>query len=155
MTQVLDVCCGGRMFYYQKHSPSVLYCDNREEELTLCDGRKFTVNPDIIADFTKLPFFDCSFSHVVFDPPHLKDVGERSYMAKKYGRLPDDWQKTIQDGFSECWRVLRPNGTLVMKWSESQIPASKMLEAIGRTPLYGDIRGATRWLVFFKEALND
>ena len=76
-------------------------------------------------------------------------------MAKKYGRLPDDWQKTIQSGFAECWRVLKPNGTLVMKWSENQIPASKMLEAIGRTPLYGDIRGATRWLVFFKEALND
>jgi SAM-dependent methyltransferase len=151
---ILDVCCGGRMFYYQKHSPSVLYCDKRKEELVLCDGRKFSVNPDCFDDFTKLSFPDKTFFHVVFDPPHLRILGDTSYMAKKYGKLDSDWKTTIRKGFDECWRVLRPNGTLVFKWSENQISVNEVLKVIRKLPLYGDIRGKTRWMVFFKEA-ND
>ena len=42
-----------------------------------------------------------------FDPPHLKTLGENSWMAKKYGKLPDDWKSIIHEGFKECMRVLK------------------------------------------------
>lgn len=34
-------------------------------------GSRTIVSPDIVADFTKMPFPDNSFELVVFDPPHL------------------------------------------------------------------------------------
>ena len=68
---ILDACCGGRMFYFDKHDSRVLFQDIRDVETTLCDGRHFEVKPDIQADFTNMPYPDGSFSMVVFDPPHL------------------------------------------------------------------------------------
>ena len=49
-----------------------------------------------------------------------------------------------------CWRVLKKNGTLVMKWNEQQIKTSDVLKAIGRDPHFGDRKSKTRWLIFFK-----
>ena len=48
---ILDACCGSRMFWFDKAEPHTTYIDNRELEDTLCDGRKLTINPDIVADF--------------------------------------------------------------------------------------------------------
>lgn len=42
---------------------------------------------DAIADFRKMPFDDESFYLVVFDPPHLLNVGDKSFLALKYGKL--------------------------------------------------------------------
>jgi hypothetical protein len=58
MKPILDVACGGKMFYFDKNDPRVLFCDNRRIKTTLCDGREFEVDPDIQADFTNLPFKD-------------------------------------------------------------------------------------------------
>jgi ubiquinone/menaquinone biosynthesis C-methylase UbiE len=107
----------------------------------------------VLADFRALPFPDESFYHIVFDPPHLKDIGDTAWMAKKYGKLPKDWQSLIRDGFHECWRVLKTNGTLIFKWNETQIPTSKVIEAIGVEPLYGHKSGKlskTHWMAFVK-----
>lgn len=85
---ILDACCGSRMFWFDKHNPLVLFVDKRSETLTAKDKdriRTIDVKPDVIADFTNLPFEDNSFYMVVFDPPHLKTLGETSWMAKKYG----------------------------------------------------------------------
>ena len=68
---ILDACCGGKMFYFAKDDPRVLFQDIREVETTLCDGRSFSVKPDVVADFTLMPYPDESFAMVVFDPPHL------------------------------------------------------------------------------------
>lgn len=65
------MCCGSRMFYFDKQDPQVLFTDIREYHDTLCDGRKLDVQPDMIADCTNLPFEDETFNMVVFDPPHL------------------------------------------------------------------------------------
>ena len=92
---ILDACCGSRMFWFDKQNPNVLFVDKRSETLTVKDRdkiRTIEVKPDIIADFTNLPFEDNSFYQVVFDPPHLKTLGENSWMAKKHGKLPDDWK---------------------------------------------------------------
>lgn len=48
--RILDMCCGSRMFYFDKHDPNVLFTDIREYHDTLCDGRKLDVQPDMIAD---------------------------------------------------------------------------------------------------------
>ena len=68
---ILDTCCGGKMFYFDKHDDRVLFQDIRKMKTTLCDGRYFEVNPDVQADFTDMPYPDNSFRMVVFDPPHL------------------------------------------------------------------------------------
>ena len=100
--RVLDACCGSRMFWFDPNNPDAEYVDNRTLEDTLCDGRHLSVNPDVVADFRHLPFEDNSFYLVVFDPPHLKDAGENSWMAKKYGSLPKEgWEEIIRDGFQE------------------------------------------------------
>lgn len=155
---ILDACCGGRMFWFNKDNPSVLFCDNRNLSETLCDGRRIEVLPDMVCDFTALPFDDESFWHVVFDPPHLLDAGENSWLVKRYGKLPKDWRPMIRDGFNECWRVLKENGTLIFKWSEDSVTVGEVINAIGREPLYGQRsrRGSkTHWLCFFKEAQTD
>ena len=119
---ILDVCCGGRMFYYDKQNPHVLFMDIREISEVLCDGRTYIVKPDIIADFRNIPFPDESFSMVVFDPPHLKTLGDKSWLALKYGKLDKEtWQQDLGLGFRECFRVLKPNGFLNFKWNQEEI----------------------------------
>lgn len=147
---ILDVCCGGKMFYFDKANKNVLFCDKRQIKTNLCDGRKFEVTPDLICDFTNLPFENETFYHIVFDPPHLKNIGENSYMAIKYGKLNEDWKTVIKQGFNECMRVLKPYGTLVFKWNEEQIKLKEILNIIDYQPLYGNRRAKTHWLVFVK-----
>ena len=157
---ILDACCGSRMFWFNNKHPDVLFVDNRK----LVDAaiwkstkngavRYCTVNPDVVADFRNLPFRSGSFWHVVFDPPHLIHVGDNAWMCKKYGKLHAEWEQYIHDGFSECWRVLRPYGTLIFKWNECQIPVKNVIAAIGKEPLYGHRSGKqskTHWMAFVK-----
>lgn len=151
---ILDACCGSRMFWFDKKNPNAVFCDNRE--LPCCEyspGRYIEVSPDVVCDFTKLPFESNSFKLVVFDPPHLNKVGKTSWLALKYGTLDKNWKKTIHDGFWECMRVLDDYGTLIFKWSEVQIPLREVLEAIKCNPLFGHRSGAhnnTHWLCFMK-----
>lgn len=138
------------MFWFDKQNEDVLYMDNRQLSDTLCDGRKLEVSPDLIADFRNMPFDDNSFYMVVFDPPHLLKAGDESWLAKKYGKLGQDWQEDISKGFNECMRVLKPNGTLIFKWNEDQIPLREVLKCFGQSPLFGNKRSKTHWLVFMK-----
>lgn len=156
---ILDACCGSRMFWFAKDNPNVLFIDKRNETLTAKDSsqksglRIIEVNPDILADFTEIPFEDEKFYMVVFDPPHLKTLGKTSWMSKKYGRLPDNWKGMLAKGFAECMRVLKPNGTLIFKWNESEIKASEILELIPFKPLFGHTTGRqakTIWMAFMK-----
>lgn len=86
--KILDVTCGSRSIWFNKENPAAIYCDKRNEELYgIWKGSKRTciVNPDVICDFTSLPFKDNSFSLVVFDPPHLTVAKETGWLVKKYG----------------------------------------------------------------------
>lgn len=175
MKPILDVACGGKMFYFDKNDPRVLFCDNRRIKTTLCDGRDFEVDPDIQADFTDLPFDDGSFHVVVFDPPHLtRCTGKSKYKELygslseiptptgwqqiKYGTLYDNWPDMITKGFSECFRVLAPNGVLIFKWNETDIPLKEILKCTTEKPVFGHKSGKrsnTHWLCFFKEASHE
>lgn len=163
---VLDATCGSRMIWFNKNNPLALYVDRRqcEDEAIWKSSngkakRYLSINPDILADFTCLPFDDESFYHVVFDPPHLNKIGESAWLCKKYGKLPEDnWQNIIHDGFKECMRVLKTNGTLIFKWNEFQIPVKDVIDAIGTQPLYGCRSGKqsrTHWMAFIKEDCDE
>lgn len=159
--KILDATCGGRSIWFNKNNPNCLYVDNRIENNTKIwqssktgKERFIDVQPDIVSDFTDLPFPDNSFYLVVFDPPHLLKVGENAWLKKKYGKLPDNWRPLIHDGFHECMRVLKPNGTLIFKWNETDISVREIIQTIDTEPLFGHKSGKqskTHWLCFMKE----
>jgi len=148
--KILDMCCGSKMFYFDKQNKDLITIDNRELLTNLCDGRVLEIKPDIIADFRKLPFKNKSFYLVVFDPPHLIQIGAKSWLAQKYGMLnKNTWQEDLKKGFNEAMRVLKPNGTLIFKWNEEQIKLSEILK-LSPMPLFGHKKLKTHFLVFFK-----
>ena len=155
---ILDATCGSRSIWFQKDEPHTLYVDQREFNTEKRFGskdslRKYICKPDVISSFTALPFPDNSFYHVVFDPPHLVRAGDDAWLTLKYGKLPQGWQSVIKQGFSECMRVLKPNGTLIFKWSDVQVTTREVIDAIGMEPLYGHRSGKnmnTHWMAFMK-----
>lgn len=156
---ILDACCGGRMFWFDKRHPNTLYIDIREEKHFETgkgvDNRHRAILPDEVMDFRKLDLHDNSFNLVVFDPPHLK-VGRKSYFAQLYGSLSDtDWKDDLTKGFAECFRVLKPNGVLIFKWNESDILLKDILALTPVQPLFGHRSGKaqkTHWVTFMKLA---
>jgi 23S rRNA G2069 N7-methylase RlmK/C1962 C5-methylase RlmI len=142
------------MFYFDKQDPRVLFADIRSEEVTLCDDRKLVVRPDLISDFRRMEFKDETFSLVIFDPPHIKRAGPNSWQAKKYGKLSKEWEDDLRRGFAECFRVLKPGGTLVFKWNEVQIVLSDILKLTDQKPVLGHKTGRqakTHWVLFVKD----
>lgn len=160
--KILDATCGSRTIWFNKKHPAAVYMDKRVASETGVwhstapsgqSERTLEVAPDIVADFTAIPFPDNTFALVVFDPPHLIRGGENAWLVKKYGKLDETWPQMLHDGFNECMRVLKPDGVLVFKWSETQIPAEDVWRAIGRKPLFGHHSGKrslTFWGVFMK-----
>ena len=142
------------MFWFDKNNPDAVFMDNRELEDKLCDGRELKVKPAVIGDFREIPYPDNSFSLVVFDPPHLIKVGERSWLAKKYGQLnPDTYEEDLRKGFNECFRVFKQDGVLVFKWNETDVKTSEIIKLSQIKPLFGHRSGKmskTQWLVFIK-----
>jgi SAM-dependent methyltransferase len=160
--RVLDACCGGRMFWFDRANPVAVFMDVRSE-VVKCDrgpgsvGRSdVSVSPDVVADFTCMPFPDESFDLVVFDPPHIRGTEARAkgIIGGKYGVLFPGWEQMLTDGFSECFRVLREGGTLIFKWCEVEIPLSKVLSLTDQSPLFGHRSGRraeTHWVTFYKQ----
>jgi ubiquinone/menaquinone biosynthesis C-methylase UbiE len=156
---VLDACCGIRMMWMDKEDERVTFVDRRNEDYEIAPDRAYPsgtvirVRPDVVADFTALPFPDASFWHVVFDPPHIIRNAELGTVTKKYGVLNGDWKAMLTGGFRECFRVLKPNGTLIFKWCETQIPLKDVLALTPEKPLYGHKGGqksVTHWMAFIR-----
>ena len=131
--------------------------DNRRIETTLCDGRTLSINPDVMGDFRYMPFENDSFNLVVFDPPHLVKAGKRSWLALKYGVLNQRWQDDLRQGFDEIFRVLKPNGLLIFKWSEIQIPIADVLKLtpIRLKPLIREQKSKRHWVIFIKQGIRE
>jgi 23S rRNA G2069 N7-methylase RlmK/C1962 C5-methylase RlmI len=156
---ILDACCGSRMFWFDKADQRALFTDKRRENHALADSstaggiRTLTIDPDMLVDFTDMPFKDETFAMVVFDPPHLIRNGKNGWLAKKYGKLGEDWREEIRRGFAECFRVLKREGTLIFKWNEHEVPVSQILALTDERPVVGNKCGKaskTHWLVFLK-----
>lgn len=161
MNPVLDPCCGSRMWWFDKSNAAAIFGDRRREVLTVKDTshgrtngeRVLRIDPDIEMDFRKMPFRDCQFHLVAFDPPHLARAGDKSWMAAKYGKLGPSWREDLSAGFRECFRVLKPFGVLVFKWNETHIKLSEILPLSPIPPLFGNTSGkraGTHWIVFMK-----
>lgn len=151
--RVLDVCCGSKMFWFDKDNKDVIFGDIRSEQHVLCDGRDLTIAPDIIFDYRRLPFKDESFNMVIFDPPHLLKAGDKAWMVLKYGKLEKAWKGDLSKAFKECFRVLKENGILIFKWNETQILVSEILRLTNNKPLIGHKSGKqskTHWISFIK-----
>ena len=155
---ILDMCCGSRMFWFDKQDERAVFSDISAEQHTLCDGRQLVISPDLISDFRAQPFSDDSVPVVVFDPPHLERVGQNAWMGKKYGRLnKETWRDDLRAGFSEAFRVLWPHGVLIFKWNETHIPVSQILALTDVKPIIGQRTGKsdkTHWIIFIKGESN-
>jgi SAM-dependent methyltransferase len=160
--KALDPCCGSRMFWFDRQDGRAVFGDIRRETHSLPDvssaggSRELVIEPDTQMDFRSLPFVDGHFHLVVFDPPHLIRNGKSGWLAKKYGKLGDDWREDIRAGFAECFRVLKPNGTMIFKWNEHEVKVSELLKLTPEKPLFGNRCGKTaksHWIVFMKPDL--
>lgn len=151
---VLDPCCGGKMFWFDKEDSRAVFTDIRRVPKHEYYKHKYIeVAPDYEVDFRNLPFKDETFWHIVFDPPHIEGLSKKSWMCLKYGTLDATWRDMIRAGFNECWRVLKTNGTLIFKWSSVKIPVSEVLKVIPQKPLYGNrsVKSTTHWIAFIKD----
>lgn len=150
--KVLDACCGSRMMWFDKINPITVFTDKRKGVFTAY-GNETIVEPDYQVDFKELPFENNSFYLVVMDPPHSKWLGDNTILGQKYGQLFSNWEIEIYEGFQECLRVLKPNGTLIFKWNDKDIKLNKLLEVLKEKPLFGHTsgkHGKTIWLTFMK-----
>lgn len=147
------------MFWFDRADGRAVFGDIRQESHILTDkssaggSRELIIAPDVLMDFRAIPFADSRFNLVVFDPPHLVRNGRSGWLAKKYGKLGADWQDDIRAGFAECFRVLRPHGTLIFKWNEHEVPVSQILALTDQKPLFGNRCGKnakSHWIVFMK-----
>lgn len=159
LPEVLDPCCGSKMFWFDREDERAMFGDIRSETHKLKDKsskggyRDLIIAPDKEMDFRDLPFSADSFYLVVFDPPHLVKNGSTGWLAKKYGKLGVDWKDDLRAGFSECFRVLKPNGTLIFKWNETDVKVSEVLSLTDQKPLFGNRCGKSaksHWLTFMK-----
>lgn len=157
---VLDACCGGRMMWFDKQDDRCLFADQRRETMSINhfpsqkNRSAKVVNPEQIHDFKNMPYKDESFHHVVFDPPHVRNISMKSVTGFSYGSLnKETWQDDLRLGFAECFRVLKQSGTLIFKWNEVDIPLREVLALTTEKPLYGHRSGKkanTHWVAFIK-----
>lgn len=158
MRKILDACCGGRQFWFDKENPDVLFADNRIMMPTVIgrgkDARTRKCLPDKIMDFRNMDIKNETFRLVVFDPPHLF-LGDNSYMAQSYGALNrHTWKDDLTKGFSECFRVLKDEGILIFKWNEYNVLLKDVLALTPQKPLFGHPSGKaqkTHWICFMKK----
>lgn len=154
--KVLDVCCGPKGMWFDKHDERAMYLDKRREthiDTYPCGKKTNIIDPDVIGDFTDIKQPDNFFWHVVFDPPHIEQ-NSTSQITKKYGSLQGDWREMLRQGFKECFRVLKPNGTLIFKWNDCRFPVKEILALTDQKPLYGHKSGkkmGTHWVCFIKD----
>jgi hypothetical protein len=144
-----------RSFYFDKKDKRVLFGDIRVKEThLLTNGQTIHIEPDEVMDFRAIPYPDETFKVVVFDPPHMLNLSEKSWMRKKYGVLDrETWQDDLNKGFAECFRVLKDEGTLIFKWNEVSIPLKDILALTPYKPVLGHPSGkrmGTHWVLFIK-----
>jgi len=111
---VLDATAGLRKLWIGRDASKVVFVDVRRDVL-----------PDVLASNEFLPFRDGVFERVEYDPPHV--TGVKKYDAYwftgfglRFGGWPSESRllKNMYVVNTEFKRVLRPGGTLFVKWTD-------------------------------------
>lgn len=165
--RILDATAGARSIWYQKNNSHVVYFDKRKGRFnsqsgdkTSQDVRLYKIYPSIVGRWEFLPFIDKCFDMVVFDPPHLiKPKGKKLIgMVACYGILYlDEWKIVLSKAISELFRVLKDDGTFILKWCENDKPIHEVLNLFPYTPMFGSRTGQknkTHWICFIKHQVN-
>ena len=156
---VLDACCGPRFMWFDPKDGRALFMDRRRETVKGEWGpgskgrRDLQIDPDVLADFSAMPFPDESFLLVVLDPPHIRRLEMLGKVSATFGVLVPGWEEMLRAGFAECFRVLKPGGTLIFKWCEVEVPLDRVLALTPEKPLFGHRSGKkalTHWVAFLK-----
>ena len=167
MDLILDATASFRSMWFSKNDSDVVFMDVRSNgqlhndwsAIGAYEPRKradFTFKLSVQADFCHLPFRSGLFSHVTFDPPHLFSLGRTSIYYKLYGALEVDcWRFVLRKAAGELWRVLKPGGTLNLKWNDRNIPFLEVLRLFPMMPRYGQKsshgnKSHTFWFSFVK-----
>jgi len=130
--------------------------------------------PDLVTDSRKLPLSSDTFDVVLFDPPYSfhnsKSCGNKEYSRFyiTYGlNLYTSRQELgdyLQQTFSEIFRVMKPDGVCILKWSESRIKLTFALALMGelweekrwRRPSkhWGTKTGTDTWYVWLRKQIT-
>jgi hypothetical protein len=103
MKTILDPCCGGRMFWFNRSHPDAVFGDARSESIVVTDRshdqdgtRTLNIAPDILMDFRDLPYPDGSFA--LAKQPTTHQVHD---LCSKFAQMvADDWRDKVSVGLS-------------------------------------------------------
>jgi SAM-dependent methyltransferase len=146
--RILDATAGSRGIWYQKDLPFVTFMDKREGRFVFYPNpktkRTFDIKPDVLADWTKtIPFDNNEFDMVVFDPPHLivseKPKSDFKMHIQYSYFLKSNWKQSLRKAFQELFRVLKPDGFLVLKWCETDIKIMDVLKLSPYKPMFSNM----------------
>lgn len=134
---ILDACCGGRQWWFDKDNENTIYMDIRQlEPGSISLQPNFKIKPDVIGDYRNMPFENNSFHLVAWDIPHILKPNS-GLISMKYGWLSENWKEDTLKGFTEIMRVLKPKGVLVFKYADINIKVSEMINIFPEKPLFG------------------
>ena len=151
---ILDACCGGKHFWFDKNHKHTVYMDKRRvEKGAIPEQPNWECNPDIIGDYRDTSFDDGEFKLIVWDIPH-KLKKDKGLITKKYGHLGENWKEDTAKGFEELWRILDDYGVLIFKYADLDVSVTEMLSLFPEEPLFGTKtkKGVnnTYWFCFMK-----
>lgn len=151
---ILDACCGGKHFWFDKHHKHTVYMDKRKvPKGTIIQQPNWECDPDILGDYRETNFPDDTFKLIVWDIPH-KLKSSTGFITTKYGFLGEDWEEDTKKGFNELWRILDNYGVLIFKYADLSISVKDMLALFPIDPLFGTKtkKGVnnTYWFCFMK-----
>lgn len=167
--KILDATCGFRGIWFQKNHPFVTFMDKRNEVVDsktkgvkFKSRRRWKIKPDVVSEWKNAPFPDEYFDMIIFDPPHkiVNTKRELGAIEKEYGCFyGNGWKKEIKEGVDKLFKILKPEGVFVFKWSDSNIDVNKILKLFPYKPMFGSntkSKGHTAnfWIVFIKYRLE-
>ena len=153
---ILDACCGGKQFWFNKKQKNTIFMDIREvKKGTIEMQPNWCIKPDVIGDYRDMKFKDKSFKLIVWDIPHMLGKKINGIIQTKYGYLDKDtYEEDLKNGFKEIWRVLDDYGVLEFKYADVNVPVKQILDLFPIKPLFGTPtkKGVnnTFWFCFMK-----
>jgi len=159
---ILDATSDLREMWFQKTDPGTIYMDRfkgiRQTRGLGWEAEFKEVKVDVLADNRFIPFRDNTFDLAIYDPPHritrvrFSDFKEGGIYEKKYGTLePDFWDVDMSRAARECFRVLKPGGFLIFKWSEHDRSLQACLPLFEHLPLFGSWTQSKTWFLVFRK----